>query len=143
MLLLAIAGFVAGFAFGHLPSVIKWGAPSALLIAGVVFMEINGRIPPVIINWSFLGDSSYSLYLLHVLLIDAVIFLALYLDVSPGAHVRTIGRFGMMTVCFGITAYCVVLALISYKFIERPVVRYLQNFFRQKPSPISGVAPPI
>ena len=48
--------------FVHLPSAITWGIPSALLVAGFVFKENNGRIPFFVKRWSFSGDSSYSLY---------------------------------------------------------------------------------
>ena len=53
----AIAGFFGGYLIGysHFPSVITWGIPSSVLLAGLVFNERNGHI----FNWvkrsSFLG----------------------------------------------------------------------------------------
>jgi exopolysaccharide production protein ExoZ len=135
ILALAFAGFLAGGAFGynHLPSAVMWGIPSALLVAGLVFRETNGRVPFLIKNGSFLGDSSYSLYLLHIVLIEAVILLAIYLDASIKMHLSLIGdNFGMMIVCLAITVYCIVLAHIFYHLIERRVVGRLQDLYRRK-----------
>jgi exopolysaccharide production protein ExoZ len=134
LLALALAGFLAGIAFGYtrLPSAVTWGVPSALLLAGLVFRESNGCVPFVIKNCSFLGDSSYSLYLLHIVLIDAAMLLAIYLDGSVRIHVSLIGTSGMMIVCFLITAYCVAVAYISYELIERRVVGRLQDLYRRK-----------
>jgi exopolysaccharide production protein ExoZ len=142
MLALAVAGFLAGIVFTHLPSVIAWGIPSTLLVAGFVFKESNGRIPFLVKKCSFLGDSSYSLYLLHIVLIDAIILLAIYFDSSIGMHVSSIGFFGMMMVCFAITIYCIAMALISYELIEHKVVSSLQNLCRRKFAPITGMPNP-
>jgi exopolysaccharide production protein ExoZ len=132
MLALSAVGFIVGVGFTHLPSIITWGIPSALLVAGFVFKESNGRVPSLIKKCSFLGDSSYSLYLLHIMLIDAAILLALHLDSSIGTHITLIGGVGMTIVSLAISVYCVVVALISYEFIERTVVGRLQNLYRRK-----------
>jgi len=139
LLTFALAGFVAGIYFGfytRLSSVVTRGIPSALLVAGLVFKEKNGRLPLLMNKYSFLGDSSYSLYLLHVVLIDAVIVLALYVGDSIRTHMLQIGTFEMMIVCFGITAYCIVVAFISYELIERRLVGRLQDLYRRKTAPV-------
>ena len=131
LLALAVVGFVVGF-FVHLPSAITWGIPSALLVAGFVFKEINDRIPWLIRKWSFLGDSSYSLYLLHIVLIDAVVMLAIHFNNSIGTYLGSSGTYGMIFICFAMTAYCVVAALISYELVERRLIRRLQGLFRRE-----------
>jgi len=142
MLVLAITGFLAGYSFNHFPSVITWGIPSAFLVAGFVFKERNGRIPFLIKKCAFLGDSSYSLYLLHIVLIDAVILLTIYLDESIRMHVYRIGEFGMIVVCFAVTAYCIAVAFISYELIEHKVVGRLQDLYRRKFAVVPGIVHP-
>ena len=46
MVAFGLAGFLAGIIFGftRLPSLLMWGVPSALLVAGLVFSERNGHI---------------------------------------------------------------------------------------------------
>ena len=51
--------------------VLLWGIPAILLVAGVVMIETAGKLP----SWpafALLGDASYSIYLIHPLLISAV-----------------------------------------------------------------------
>lgn len=134
LLMTAFASFIGGVAFGYesLPSVVTWGIPSALLVAGLVFRERNGKVPFLIRKYSFLGNSSYSLYLIHVVLIDAALLLVLYLDDSYRMQVLLKGTFGTAIVCFGITIYCVTVACLAYELIERRVVGRLQELCRQK-----------
>ena len=103
------------------------GDPSALLVGGLVFCERNRRIPAFMRKLSFLGDSSYSLYLLHVLLIDAVILLAIYAAVLMFAKVSHIELFGTILVCGVISIYCIVVALISYQLIESRLTKGLRS----------------
>jgi len=134
LLLAALSLFGAGIAFGYsrLPSLLTWGVPSAMLVAGLVFREGNASIPSAIKKFAFLGDSSYSLYLLHVVLIDAAIFLALgwYSPIKENGVI--IGPLAMVGVCFMIAAYCVAAALLCYEFIERRLLVRFQGFRRRK-----------
>jgi len=134
MVALGIAGFLAGIIFGftRLPSLLMWGVPSALLVAGLVFSERNGHISRLIRKCSFLGDSSYSLYLIHVVLIDIVIVLAINSGGWVKGYAQNVGSAGMIFVCCVTTAYCIVVALISYELIERRLVGRLRDFFRRK-----------
>jgi exopolysaccharide production protein ExoZ len=134
MVALALAGFLAGIVFGynHLPALLTWGVPSALLVAGLVFRESNGHISLPIRNYAFMGDSSYSLYLLHVVLIDGVIFLAIHLDGSLKAQATTAGTVWWIMISLAITIYCVAVAYVSYEVIERRLVRGLQGLYRKK-----------
>jgi len=133
MLALALVGFLAGIVFGfdRLPSVLTWGIPSALLVAGGVFIERSGHLPTLIRRSSFLGDSSYSLYLLHVLLIDVVIVLATRSGGSIAIYAQQIGSFGIISVCSVLTIYCIIIAMISYELIERRLIAVQRIFFRR------------
>ena len=119
-LALALVGFVGGFAYGYhrFPSILMWGLPSALLISGAVFKERGGRLPRIVQRCSFLGDSSYSLYLIHILLLD-LFFRAL------------IAAFGKpdsayLVICLALTALCILAALVLYELVEHRLVITLQ-----------------
>jgi exopolysaccharide production protein ExoZ len=134
LLLAAFSIFGAGIAFGYsrLPSLITWGVPSAMLVAGLIVRESNGSVPSTIKRFAFLGDSSYSLYLLHVVLIDAIIFSAIGFYSPITERVMLIGPLGIVGICFMITAFCIVVALVSYEFIERRLLAWLQNLRRRR-----------
>jgi exopolysaccharide production protein ExoZ len=131
---LGLAGFMAGIVLGynHVPALLTWGVPSMLLVGGLVFRESNGRIPWPISKYAYMGDSSYSLYLLHIVLIDAVIFLALHLNASLKIDPTAIGTFWWILILLAVTIYCIAVALVSYELIERRLVLGLQGLYRKK-----------
>ncbi len=124
LIVLDLAGFSAGFAYGYhrLPSIFMWGVPSAFLIAGFVFKERGDRLSSLVQRTSFLGDSSYSLYLLHILLIDVFFSAYLTLFANPG--------FGYVAICLALTVVCVAIALVFYELLERRIVGVLQSMVR-------------
>lgn len=85
---LALVGFGLSLVFGYggiddvralndpwkgLRRVLIWGLPSALLAFGVVRMERTDRAPGRLARAAaFMGDASYSIYLVHVLVIRAL-----------------------------------------------------------------------
>lgn len=85
---LAVLGFGLGLAFGYggidnvralndpwngLRRAAVWGLPSAMLVFGVVRMERTDRAPGRLARAAaFMGDASYSIYLVHVLVIRAL-----------------------------------------------------------------------
>lgn len=85
---LAMLGFGLGLVFGYcgiadvralndpwngLRRAAVWGLPSALLVFGVVRMERTDRAPGRLSQAAaFMGDASYSIYLVHVLVIRAL-----------------------------------------------------------------------
>ncbi|MEP3224714.1 MAG: acyltransferase [Parasphingorhabdus sp.] len=82
-LLASVSLFAVGISWGYenLPSAIIWGVPSALLILAVVILE--GYYQPVFIEkLSPLGDSSYTLYLAHILIITLLVFVAQWLGIT-------------------------------------------------------------
>src|SRR5690606_18672906 len=72
---LSLALYAAGIAWGYdkLPSVVIWGAPSALLVAGVLAREAAADAPRWVRRVGVLGDSSYALYLIHILIITLLL----------------------------------------------------------------------
>lgn len=128
---IAIAAFLAGavYGFGRLPSVLMWGAPSALLIAGLVFRELDGRLPRFMRKTAFLGDSSYSLYLLHVMLIDAVLLIVI--PRLPAGLQPNTTFLGILVTYLGLIVFCILVAFIAYELIEKRIIHGLQRLHRK------------
>ncbi|TCJ32808.1 acyltransferase [Parafrankia sp. BMG5.11] len=124
---LAIILFLGGAAYGYktLPSALSWGLPSALLILGVVCLEVKAGAGRVVRIISLLGDSSYSLYLLHILLITILLAgSSMYpLSSPPNAIVASLA----------VSAICVAVAELFHRKIERPLL-YIANPRRDMPS---------
>jgi exopolysaccharide production protein ExoZ len=125
LVLLALGVFVGGLLFGYhrIPTVLSWGVPSALLIGGCVFKERSGSLPVFIQKYSYLGDSSYSLYLIHYLLISA--FLRAFFAMFSKPQYPYFFAIGV-----GLTLVCIVIAIILYDLVERRVVSYLQKMLK-------------
>jgi exopolysaccharide production protein ExoZ len=123
LLLLAAIVFIGSLAYGYhrIPSILTWGVPSALFIAGAVFKERNGALAGIVRTSSFLGDSFYSLYLLHIF---NRYFFSGFLAVLPQT------KFGYIAICLGFTAYCVAIAYFFYEIVERRVVATPQAIVR-------------
>ncbi|MEP2102398.1 MAG: acyltransferase [Parasphingorhabdus sp.] len=112
--------FGAGVAIGYesLPSIIIWGIPSAFLILGVVIME-QYHLPQFVEKLSPLGDSSYTLYLAHILIITLLI------TVSKAAGLSFIPIL-VMTAIFTAIAVCV--SHIFHLRIEAPMTKMLTRW---------------
>lgn len=140
LVLISLALFLAGLAFGYhrLPSVLIWGVPSSLLITGSVFRERAGKLPDLINGASYLGDSSYSLYLMHLLMIGILVrgFFAFF----PKPEDPFLLDIYLVLIVLCVTILCVVGAAILYDVVERRVVGTLQTMvrnFSKKPVPIA------
>lgn len=130
LVLASLGGFAVAGLYGYhrASAVATWAIPSALLVAGCVFAEINGKIPSVMIRLSFLGDSSYSLYLLHILLID----LALFTLTHSMSVILPMNYFVAVALGLAITGYCIVVSAVSYNKVERHLVSTLQKLYRKR-----------
>ena len=123
LLFIALAAFMGSFAFGYyrLPTVLTMGVPSAFLIAGSVFKERGGNLPRFAQRLSFLGDSSYSLYLTHWLLIS-VLPKAVFMPFANPVY--------FLPFCVTYTLLSIVIAIVLYELLERRLVRSLQGIVR-------------
>jgi exopolysaccharide production protein ExoZ len=117
----SIAGYAVGVWVGYsrLPSLIMWGLPSAALILGAVMLESSSRLPTWIKTFSWLGDSSYSLYLLHPIPL-------LFVIASTVSFKSTTGTLRVMVCIVASTVACSI-AIIAFKFIERPLTKFLSR----------------
>lgn len=123
----AIAGslllYAGGIAIGYesLPSAIIWGVPSALLIFGAVVLEHHVQ-PAFVTRLAPLGDSSYTLYLLHILLITILIALGQAIQLTTVPIL-------LMTAIFTVIA-----VIFSHQFhlrLEAPMTTRLTTWFRR------------
>jgi exopolysaccharide production protein ExoZ len=74
---LGVAMFAAGLAadYTRWPSPLVWGVPSVILVLGIACWERARGVAPAIRTMSRLGDSSYVLYLIHILVITVAEYL--------------------------------------------------------------------
>ena len=93
--------------------VLLWGIPSALLVAGCVFLEKNN---PLKINKIFIaiGDSSYSIYLTHTLIIPLLYLLWSNL------------RLGLSDIMIWVSmAIALCIGWLFYILVEKPLMKLL------------------
>ncbi|KAB7785393.1 acyltransferase family protein [Methylorubrum populi] len=126
----ALVGFLASAVLGFpaIPTVLLWGVPSALLVLGMTLQERQGRTPRAVLRLSPLGNGSYSLYLLHNLLLD-IVFLAL-------AAVGAGSGYGGLWTALAVLASCLV-AEYAYRFVEAPLLAGL-TAMRRRPAGATG-----
>ena len=138
MLAASGAAFFVGCAFGYarLPSAIMWGIPSALAVAGFVYRERNGQLFGLIRRWSWLGDSSYSLYLLHVLLVDMTLMLAVHLYPNMGSV------FTLVALFLAILVFCILVSAAAYALVEHRLIVFLHNLAKNRIPRLMGVNRP-
>lgn len=103
--------------------VIAWGLPAVLLVWGAIVLERTGPV----IDWRWLrliGDSSYSLYLTH----------GLVLSVLGKLMYRSWLFFvvGMVAAVIG--------GLVFYYFAERPLTKLAQRLVKRKPGRVGAEA---
>jgi peptidoglycan/LPS O-acetylase OafA/YrhL len=117
----ALVLFLAGVLYGYrrLPSALSWGAPSALLVAGVVGIEIRSGASRLVQAVGRLGDSSYSLYLLHVLLITSAA------DLFSAVWVGGVPR--PIPVSLVLAVVCVITSEVFHRMIEQPMLSRLNR----------------
>ena len=118
-IVLAVILYGLGIVFGYdaLPSVIAWGIPSTLLVLGVVCLEAQQGTSAAVRRIGWLGDSSYALYLIHILVITLALKLADFyqplLAMEPAL------------VAFLLAPVCVLIAEILHRGLERPLLQVL------------------
>ena len=99
--------------------VILFGSPAVLAVYGVVTMEMkSGRQFP---DWlTVIGDASYSIYLSHILVLSALG--RLWSEVwQRGLLDNGVALFTMLIVVL-------VVVIISYRYIERPLMRLARRY---------------
>lgn len=106
----------------ELGSVLVWGIPAALILFGSVFFE-RAVERPVVVKLAWLGDSSYTVYLSHILLLPFII--------AAGKSLGFLQLIGGELSVLVIAVIVQVYALFAYEYIERPMTKSLQNRYKQ------------
>lgn len=87
---------------------------SIALAAAMLAIELSNRLPPVK-ALRMLGDASYSMYLTHMFVVGPAWLIAKKLHL--GGVLASIGAIGVS----------LVVGLISYRFVEKPLMAYFHN----------------
>jgi len=108
----------AGGVIPHTIRAVSWGLPSAMIVAGILFLEKSSSIPISKLLVA-IGGSSYSLYLTHIFTINALgkIWVSLFN-----------GHYGLFIVACVIGS--VIVGHLAYLVIEKPVIRFLGDRYR-------------
>ncbi|HEY4292107.1 acyltransferase [Luteibacter sp.] len=126
--------YAGGAAMSYLARLVCWGFPGALIVYGVIALEVRGSwIMPRALQ--YLGDASYSLYLWHAVVFYGVAALFVHFG-WVGVVKSTLLTLIMAAIGFGI-------GLLSYHFIEKPSLRVLGGLLvSRKPDPSASAADP-
>ena len=109
------------------PRVVLFGAPSVLILLGLVQLEKNGRVAPE--NFSLqAGGASYAIYLSHTIFLIATMKLGLNSALSELPD---------LVVQIAFSLYCALIVAFSigwYRYIERPLHQRFKRGLRIKRS---------
>ncbi|KFC70987.1 Acyltransferase 3 [Bosea sp. LC85] len=105
-----------------LPQVLAYGIPAAFLVAAAVLGPVSLAWSSVEYTVAALGDASYALYLVHPFAIRALRELFAYGGLATGMG---IGAFVISAVLAA-----VVLALVVYRFVEKPMTQVVRGWLR-------------
>lgn len=100
---------------------ILYGLASSLIILGLVKAEDNGLIIGEHSWLQTLGNSSYTLYLIHFPLISILCKLCLSIQLNK------LGLLGGFIAYFAIFGICLIVAVVFHLWIEKPVLQYLRS----------------
>lgn len=104
--------------YNSCPKFIVWGVPSSLLIYGMIMQE-NKKPISIINKISFLGDSSYTLYLMHTL----TIYLVNYSNIVQTNSVHLPGELFV----FFVTGFCIISSIYIHNHVEKPITFFLKQ----------------
>ena len=115
LIVAALAAYAASAVWGPFVAwrALEWGVPGAMLVAALALARETPASGPVARVFVFLGDASYSLYLVHAIVIPAVRRLMPAFDPVLMPWLYALALIGA-----SIAAACV-----SYLWFERPITR--------------------
>jgi exopolysaccharide production protein ExoZ len=113
----ALIGAVACFVIGHLAPygyrAVTFGPGAALVVYGLASLELQGRLLDMR-HLAWLGDASYSLYLWQ----EIPLFFVRYAFDQMGWR----PVLGGAAAALAMVAACILVSLLSYRFIEKPII---------------------
>jgi exopolysaccharide production protein ExoZ len=123
---LTMVFFAAAWGQTVILRVVLWGIPAALIVLGLALAE-NAKPVAQRRSWKFLGDASYSIYIVHGVMLAALFSIVNHLHapdivmIPLGAPIALIG------------------GLIVYRYIESPMTNYLSGRRRTR----MAITPPL
>jgi len=109
-----------GFGMGQ--RLLAYGVPATTLFVGFVALENSVRWPRLAV---LLGDASYSIYLVHTLVIYRVTSKISYLNTDGFSQLSTI------TVSLAAIATAVIVGLLFHRTVERPVTQMCHTAYNR------------
>ncbi len=101
-----------------IPTVVLWGPPSVLLVAGVALLDKCAGADPAFARVSVLGDASYVLYLVHILTLDIVMWLLAWSGSAVGHR--------ELAILIG-AAVSISVAILVHIAVEKPLLGALRR----------------
>jgi exopolysaccharide production protein ExoZ len=141
LLVVGLLGFIACSAYDTIMLTdnvdllnVGYGASAALMLCGGMFLEKEGRLH-VPALWKLLGDASYSIYLIHLVVVS-VLAKVLF---SLWKHVHTPMIFSYSIIVIG----AMVAGVGFHLYVEKPLLRLVNggNLFQRERRPVNGVRP--
>ncbi|MDB5130654.1 MAG: acyltransferase [Mucilaginibacter sp.] len=107
-----------------------FGIPSAIMIFGWLYFK--GRVPNLLVT---IGDASYSLYLVH-----GTVLSMLFKLIAKAHSTGWISNFFGSTLLFAVT---IAISIAVYKFIEKPLLKQLNNLIKGRKTKSQIAADPV
>lgn len=119
IILFILGGICQDYNFINLNHIIAFGIPCMLIVIGAAWLDINKtvKVPNFL---CYLGDASYSIYLIHYACLSVITKVAIAVNLE-----KFISHFWEMSLIVMLTLG---LGLICYSYIEKPLI----GFFRQR-----------
>lgn len=106
-------------------TILLYGISSSIIILSIINIEKDGFNFKKFKKFNLLGDASYSLYLIHYPLISILAKISIILGMAK------YGVIGALSTYFMIFIICLFSAILFNLYIEKPMLKYLQNKFIQ------------
>jgi peptidoglycan/LPS O-acetylase OafA/YrhL len=107
----------------HLPRAVIGGAPAFFIVAGVVSLERRKRLPDLA-SLRLLGDASYSLYLVHPLVLSGLGLV--WLHSGSGG-----GMFGLLAYGVLATLITCLAGVLCHALLEKPLIRFFGDIVKR------------
>lgn len=122
---LAVTGLVLIFGFSWSSSVdrlVRYGIGAALLLVGVLSLELLLLRRRFVATLAFFGDASYSIYLSHTFVVPACVM-----------AFRALGVQDSVLILVFVSTVVVFVGCMSYVWLERPMTTYLKSVLFKRP----------